>query len=219
MTGHFIVYVGAQPYLDGPLEATPTLVVDADVAMLNEAVERHFDTAHHSLKMVETVLAATNDSVLDWYLYNDGRINGPLPLEAWKMVYPNAMVVDHVQRSARSLHSLLDEWHCQVGDLPECGKIMLSQGDYIQALDGLHDWLPRISEISIAGPSAAQIWPARLQAWMMGQGFSSDHAGLNWQRDQLAAVRRENEQLKCQIKRAQDQIDAMLAIISAYQPT
>jgi hypothetical protein len=219
MTGHFIVYVGAQPYLDDPLEATPTLVVDADVATLNEAVERHFGSTHESFKMVETVLAATNDSMLDWYLYNDSRINGPLPLDAWKMVYPNAVIVGHVQRSARTLHSLLDEWQLQVGDLPESGKIILSQGDYMQALDGLHDWLARISEISIGGPSAAQIWPARLRAWMMAQGFSSDHAGLNWQRDQLAAVRRENEQLKAQIRRAQDQIDAMLAIISEFQPT
>jgi hypothetical protein len=219
MTGHFIVYVGAQAYLDDPVEATPTLVVDADVAKLNEAIERHFGAAHQSFKIVETVLAATNDSMLDWYLYNDSRLNGPLPLDAWKMVYPNAMIAGHLQRSARTLHSLLDEWQQQVGDLPEYGKIIFSQGDYLQALDGLHDWLARISEISIGGPSAAQIWPPRLRAWMMAEGFSSDHEGLHWQRDQLAAVRRENEQLKAKINRAQDQIDAMLAIISAYQAT
>lgn len=219
MTGQFIVYVGAQPYLDGPVEASPTLVVDADVAKLKEAVECHSDSAQQALKVTETVLAAADDSVLDWYLYNDSRINGPLPLEAWKTVYPNAMITAQVQRTARSLQSLLDEWQRQVGVLPESGKIILSQGDYIKALDGLHDWRARITDILIAGPSAALIWPTRLQAWMLAQGFNSDQAGLYWQSDQLAAVRRENEQLKDQIIRAQDQIDAMLAMLDAYQPT
>jgi hypothetical protein len=216
MTGHFTVYVGAQPYLDGPIETGPTLVIDADADKLLEVSARHASAASHQpLSVFQAVLASTDHEVLVWYRFNDSRLNGSLDAESWNHIYPNVTIVDHHERQARALDSLLDEYQASLGELPHYGKLVLSQGDYLQALNGLSSWESRITAVSVCGPSAQQIWTSRLNPWLSGRGFVSEDGGTYWQKDPLSFALRENQQLKTQIKRAQEMIDLLLSDLSA----
>jgi hypothetical protein len=109
----------------------------------------------------------------------------------------------------------LDEWQAKLGGLPQYGRIILSQGDYIRALEGLCSWEPRITSVSAVGPSAQQIWRSRLDPWLTARGFLSEHGGACWQKDPFSLMLIENQQLKAQIKRAQDMIDTILSDLSA----
>jgi hypothetical protein len=216
MTVQFTVYVGAQPYLDGPIETGPTLVIDADADKLHEVSSRHAsDASHQPLSVLEAALSSMDQEVLVWYRFNDSRLNGTQDLETWNHTYPNVTIIDQHERQARALHSLLDEWQAKLGGLPQYGRIILSQGDYIRALDGLCSWEPRITSVSAVGPSAQEIWRSRLDPWLTARGFLSEHGGACWQKDPFSLMLIENQQLKAQIKRAQDMIDTILSDLSA----
>lgn len=212
MTGHFTVYVGAQPYLDGPHDGGPILLIDADTDRLREVSQRYSAAAsRQSLTLQEAVLASTDLEALVWYCFNDSRLNGTLAVESWRHVYPNLTIIDRLELQGRALHALLETWQDELGDLPQFGKIVLSQGDYLKVLSGLNAWESRITEVSVAGPSSAQqIWTSRLTSWFTERGFHSQNGGIHWQKDPLAVALRENQQLRTQLKCAQEMIDTIL---------
>lgn len=212
MTGHFKVYVGAQPYLDGPVEPVPTLVIDADSDKLVEVFAHHASIAsHHPLSVVEAVLASTDKEILAWYQFNDSRLNGSLDLETWSHIYPNVTVVNQSERDARALDSLLDEWQIRQVALPPYGKIVLSQGDHVKSLSGLVNWESRIVSMSVCGPSAEQIWISRLNPMLSSRGFQSETGAAHWQKDPLLSVLRENQKLKKKLECAQQILDSILS--------
>jgi hypothetical protein len=54
-----------------------------------------------------------------------------------------------------------------------------------------------------------------LDPWLTARGFLSEHGGACWQKDPFSLMLIENQQLKAQIKRAQDMIDTILSDLSA----
>lgn len=214
MAGHFTVYVGAQPYIDGMSQPSPSLVTDADVEKLREATRCHATAIPtYPFKVVETVLGATEHSGVIWYQFNDSRLNGVLSAECWRTFYPNATCLTQAERSTRTLHSLLDEWVSPHGSPLLQGTIVLCQGDHLETLHGLNHWEDSISTIFVTGPAAERVWINRLEPWLHERGFWKEPDKLCWQRDRISLLLKENQRLKEQIKHAFGILDNLIGVI------
>lgn len=179
--------------LIGPLRLTaelpkPTLLVEADADRLS-AYRQQF--AHWlstgDLEFRQTILAATANSDVCWYSYNDPRLNGVVPLERWLPLYPNLQLSGQTVLPAETLADILSTWPAAAEHNGEL-DLTIAQGDPLQVLAGAGRWLQRLRRIQVQGPRAAELWLGSLDPWLQEQGFRQDpHDPLIWTLDPLAA--------------------------------
>jgi hypothetical protein len=185
--------------LIGPLRLTeghpqPTLLVEAEADRL-AGYRQQF--AHWlssgDLECRQAVLAATANSEVDWYAYNDPRLNGVVPLERWQPHYPNLQLSVQSILAADTLANILSSWPA-AAEHSRGLDLTIAQGDPLQVLAGAGSWLQRLRRIQVQGPRAAELWLESLDPWLQEQGFRPDpHDPLIWTLDPLAVRLRQQE--------------------------
>ena len=196
---HLMVLVGA-PAAVGALPSGgefSILVVEADLERA-QRLRQQLGGDPQVVLCVE-VLAARSEEPVPWFQFNDGRLNGPLSLEAWRDRYPNLRQLGEEQRRGRRLEDVLEAWAAKLGlaKLPSL-TLQLRQGDPLKALEGLGNWTQALQRVELALPGGMTQSAGPLQAWLVERGFRAgegpEHA---WERDPLATHQlriREQEQ-------------------------
>ena len=205
----------------------PTLVVEAEADRLDGLrlqMAPRFDESE--LTWIQTVLAASSQSEVTWYCFNDARMNGVVSLEHWQSIYPNLQVTGEEQLSARTLADLLNDWPL-AHQSQHAIELTIAQGNPVQILEGAGPWIHRIQRIQLQGPRAAELWGESCDPWLQQQGFRPDPENhVSWTLDPLAArliqqqadvesLRREHEQ---QMAAISDQCNNLLAALRHVFP-
>jgi cell division protein FtsB len=204
--------------LIGPLRLTaglpqPTLLVEAEADRLS-AYRQQF--AHWlstgDLESRQAVLAATANSDVNWYAYNDPRLNGVVPLERWQPYYPNLQLSGQTILPADTLANILSTWPAAAEHDREL-DLTISQGDPLQVLAGAGSWLQRMRRIELQGPRAAELWRESLDPWLQEQGFRPDpHDPLIWTLDPLASrLSQQQAELEALRLHQQQELDSQAA--------
>ena len=204
--------------LIGPLRLTaglpqPTLLVEAEADRLS-AYRQQF--AHWlstgDLESRQAVLAATANSDVNWYAYNDPRLNGVVPLERWQPYYPNLQLSGQTILPADTLANILSTWPAAAEDNRKL-DLTIAQGDPLQVLAGAGSWLQRMRRIELQGPRAAELWRESLDPWLQEQGFRPDpHDPLIWTLDPLASrLSQQQAELEALRLHQQQELDSQAA--------
>lgn len=204
--------------LIGPLRLTaglpkPTLLVEAEADRLS-AYRQQF--AHllstGDLESRQAVLAATANSDVSWYAYNDPRLNGVVPLERWQPYYPNLQLSGQTILPADTLANILSTWPAAAEHDREL-DLTITQGDPLQVLAGAGSWLQRMRRIELQGPRATDLWRESLDPWLQEQGFRPDpHDPLIWTLDPLASrLSQQQAELEALRLHQQQELDSQAA--------
>lgn len=205
---HLMVLVGA-PAAVGALPSGgefSILVVEADLERA-QRLRQQLGGDPQVVLCVE-VLAARSEEPVPWFQFNDGRLNGPLSLEAWRDRYPNLRQLGEEQRRGRRLEDVLEAWAATRGlaQLPSL-TLQLRQGDPLKALEGLGNWTQALQRVELALPGGMTQSAGPLQAWLVERGFRAgegdEHA---WERDPLATHQLRIREQEQQIAEREEQL-------------
>jgi hypothetical protein len=205
---HLMVLVGA-PAAAGALPSggeSSILVVEADLERA-QRLRQQLGGDPQVVLCVE-VLAARSEEPVPWFQFNDGRLNGPLSLEAWRDRYPNLRQLGEEQRRGRRLEDVLEAWAAKRGlaQRPSL-TLQLRQGDPLKALEGLGNWTQALQRVELALPGGVTQSAGPLQAWLVERGFRAgegdEHA---WERDPLATQQLQIREQEQQIAELEEQL-------------
>ena len=205
---HLMVLVGA-PAAAGALPSggeSSILVVEADLERA-QRLRQQLGGDPQVVLCVE-VLAARSEEPVPWFQFNDGRLNGPLSLEAWRDRYPNLRQLGEEQRRGRRLEDVLEAWAAKRGlaQRPSL-TLQLRQGDPLKALEGLGNWTQALQRVELALPGGMTQSAGPLQAWLVERGFRAgegdEHA---WERDPLATHQLRIREQEQQIAEREEQL-------------
>lgn len=164
--------------------AQPTLVLEAQAERL-EALRLQLGPQpdHCGLVMRQAVLAASSETDITWFRFNDARLNGVVPLERLQPLYPNLQLVGQDTLPAHTLADALNTWPA-ANDGQQGIDLSIGQGDPLQVLGGAGAWLHRLQRIQLIGPRANELWREGCDSWLQQQGFRPDpHNPLSWSLD------------------------------------
>ena len=205
---HLMVLVGA-PAAVGALPSGgefSILVVEADLERAQRLCQQL--GGDPQVVLCVEVLAARSEEPVPWFQFNDGRLNGPLSLEAWRDRYPNLRQLGEEQRRGRRLEDVLEAWAATRGlaQLPSL-TLQLRQGDPLKALEGLGNWTQALQRVELALPGGMKQSAGPLQAWLVERGFRAgegdEHA---WERDPLATHQLRIREQEQQIAEREEQL-------------
>lgn len=171
------------------------LVVEADLERAR-LLKNDLQGRQDALVCAE-VLAAQSGTPVQWFRFNDPRLDGPLPEADWREHYPNLRQLGEEQRNGRRLEDVLEAWSArvQLQHQPPL-QLELHQGDPLAALEGLGAWLARLQAVRLprrrgaAAGSAAAGSGAAVAAWLEQRGFRADEElAATWRRDPEATQR------------------------------
>ncbi|TVS07683.1 MAG: hypothetical protein EA413_00490 [Cyanobium sp. PLM2.Bin73] len=209
-------------------EQQPTLVVDAEadrLERLRQQLGPRIGTGDVSFR--QAVLGASPQAALNWFRFNDARLNGVVPLERWQHAYPNLQLSGQEVLSAHTLEDILNDWPA-AQDGQRGIDLTISQGDPIQALSGAGGWLHRLEHIQLQGPQAEALWREFCDAWLEQHGFRADpQKPLCWILDPMAAkairqqaeietLRLQHQQDLLQHAKRQDELQAALSHVFPF---
>lgn len=185
----------------------PTLLVEAQTDRL-EALRKRWGPGTSGSEVVwkQALLAASEQAVVTWFLFNDERLNGVVPLERWQPLYPNLQLTGQIPLSTQTLAGLLDGWQHALDDSSGI-ELILAQGDPLEVLKGAGPWIRRLVQIELQGPRAAEMWADSCDAWLQQQGFRHDpHNHLRWNLDPIGAnlIRQQTEIQALQVQHEQE---------------
>lgn len=188
------VVVGA-PSVAGQWPQGAALVIDAQpsrLAALTSGQRQNVD-----LVCEPAVLAEEGDQPVDWYFYNDSRLDGVVPVSRWQTLFPNAVQLEHQQLLGARLDTLLDRWAGGRDQPFSCPLVLiLRQGDPLAALAGLGAWERLLQRVELVSPSAETLWGTAVASWLEAREFQkmSDQP-LAWGRDLVVRCLRACEEL------------------------
>lgn len=171
------------------------LVVEADLERAR-LLKNDLQGRQDALVCAE-VLAAQSGTPVQWFRFNDPRLDGPLPEADWREHYPNLRQLGEEQRNGRRLEDVLEAWSArvQLQHQPPL-QLELHQGDPLAALEGLGAWLARLQAVQLpqrrgaAAGSPAAGSGAAVAAWLEQRGFrADDELAATWRRDPEATQR------------------------------
>jgi len=208
--------------------AQPTLVLEAQADRL-EALRLQLgpQSNHPMLVMRQAVLAASSETDITWFRFNDARLNGVVPLERLQPHYPNLQLVGQDTLPAHTLADVLNAWPA-TSEGQNCIELSIGQGDPLQMLGGAGAWLHRLQRIQLIGPRANELWREGCDSWLQHQGFRPDpHNPLSWSLDadavrliqqqaEIDALRQRLEQEQQQHSEREDRLQAALRHVFPY---
>ena len=206
------VLVGA-PRLAAALPAGQVVVVEADIdrARALKLELQEIGAFDRVLIAAEVITADYGQPVL-WHRFNDGRFDGPWPLEHWHALYPNLKAHQIEERTGRSLAEVLNIW---LNQLPAAAAdkqktmitLVLRQGDALATLTGCGAWLRDIQSVQLDHPVTTFSEQQAVASWLSQRGFcTADGNGLQWQRDPISTLRFELEESHEKIMQMEEQL-------------
>ena len=206
------VLVGA-PRLAAALPAGQVVVVEADIdrARALKLELQEIGAFDRVLIAAEVITADYGQPVL-WHRFNDGRLDGPWPLEHWHALYPNLKAHQIEERTGRSLAEVLNIW---LNQLPAAAAdkqktmitLVLRQGDALATLTGCGAWLRDIQSVQLDHPVTTFSEQQAVASWLSQRGFcTADGNGLQWQRDPISTLRFELEESHEKIMQMEEQL-------------
>jgi hypothetical protein len=206
------VVVGA-PAMASALPAGQVVVVEAEIGRartLKQQLEE-LGAADRVLVVAEVLTAEHGQAVL-WHRFNDGRLDGPWPLEHWQAQYPNLLAQHFEERNGRCLAEVLNAWQRKV--LAELGDrqksiitLVLRQGDALAALAGCGPWFRGVQSVQLDHPLTGLANQEAVASWLSQRGFSpAEGNGLQWQRDPLGTLNLELEESRQKIMQMEEQL-------------
>ena len=206
------VVVGA-PAVASALPAGQVVVVEAEIerarALKQELQE--LGAVDRVLVVAEVLTAEHGEAVL-WHRFNDGRLDGPWPLEHWQAQYPNLLAQHFEERNGRCLAEVLNVWQQQVSaELGDRQKSMITlvlrQGDALAALAGCGAWLRGVQSVQLDHPVTSLSEQEAVASWLSQRGFCpTEGNGWQWQRDPLGTLNLELEESRQKIMQMEEQL-------------
>lgn len=167
-----LVLIGSNWIPDEPRQ--PTLVIDAQADHLELLRMQKRQCVHYTnLTWKQAVLSSKSNEGINWFRFNDARLDGTVTLEQWRNIYPNLQLIGQETHSAQTLADLLSDWPI-VHDNQQNINLIISQGNPVQILEGAGTWITRFQRIRLASPRAADLWEECCDAWLQQQGFRPD---------------------------------------------
>jgi hypothetical protein len=192
---HLISVIVGAPSLTSLLPSGPVLVIDAKASRLDVLRARGAD----DLSCTEAVLAEQADELLQWHCYVDHRLDGVLPADQLRTVFPNITEPEIVTLSGQRLDALLDAWQPELTSLQATTpllQLIVRQGSPLAALGGLGLWERRVQRVILSGSVADQLWGPAVEPWLRERGFASVvDQPFTWERDPLFLSRLECQEL------------------------
>jgi hypothetical protein len=206
------VVVGA-PAMASALPAGQGVVVEAEIgrarALKRELLELG---AADRVLVASEVLTANHGQAVLWHRFNDGRFDGPWPLEHWQGQYPNVLAQHCEERNGRCLAAVLNVWQQKVsvelGDWQKLSiTLVLRQGDALAAMAGCGAWFRAVQAVRLDHPLSGLSAQEPLATWLSQRGFSAaEGGGSHWQRDPIATLNLELEESREKIIRMEEQL-------------
>lgn len=210
------ILVGAPPTL-AALGTTATLILEGDGQRYQSVAEEWASRGRPAhVQLQRCVLAADRDIPLIWYRFSDSRLNGPLPLERWRSLYPNLQLEGEEMCSSDSLAARLEAW--QPAQEPGTQlQLMVRQGDPVQLLAGAGAWLDRIAAVQLSGAGLQELWQEAVHALLLARGFQRhSEPGRGWQRDpqaqHLQQLIRDRDALQADLAESARELEAVRSL-------
>jgi len=208
------VVVGA-PAMASALPAGQVVVVEAEIGRARALKQQlqELGAADRVLVVAEVLTAEHGQAVL-WHRFNDGRLDGPWPLEHWQAQYPNvlALAQHFEERNGRCLAAVLNVWQqkesVELGDRQKLSiTLVLRQGDALAALAGCGAWLRGVQAVRLDHPLSGLANQEAVASWLNQRGFSAaEGSGSHWQRDPLGTLNLELEESRQKIMEMEEQL-------------
>jgi hypothetical protein len=192
---HLISVVVGAPSLASHLPIGPVLVIDAKASRFEVLRASGAD----DLSCAEAVLTEQTDELVQWHCYADHRLDGVLPVDQLRTVFPNITEPEIVTFSGQRLDGLLDAWQQELTSFRATTpllQLIVRQGSPLAALGGLGLWERRLQRVRLIGFAADQLWRPVLESWLHERGFASvADQPFAWERDPLVLSRLECQEL------------------------
>jgi regulator of replication initiation timing len=191
----------------------PTLIVEADTDRVEKLRLQLTRGGNQAPCLIRQAVLAARPGQLTWYRYNDGRLNGTVPLALLQDDYPNLLLIQEDKLQAQTLADVLEEWPASAEGQPSIA-LTLSQGDPVDVLEGAGAWQQRIQQIVLQTPRAQELWLQPCQTWCLDHGFVTDPLQpLRWTLDplshELSSLRNEVGSIREQLTHAMDQANRL----------
>ena len=206
------VLVGAPPFT-AALPAGQVVIVEADIdrARALKLELKEIGAIDRVLIAAEVLTTDYGQPVL-WHQFNDGRLNGPWPLEHWHAIYPNLKTQQIEERTGRSLAEVLEVWQKQLAaEVADNQKtiitLILRQGDALATLAGCGVWLRDLQSVQLDHPVTNFSEQQAVASWLSQRGFcTAEGNGLHWQRDPMSTLRLELEESHEKVMQMEEQL-------------
>jgi hypothetical protein len=187
-----LVLIGSDRIPDEALQ--PTLLIDAQADRL-ELLHQQASVKHNNSNLTwrQAVLADRSNTEVNWFHFNDGRLDGTVPLEHWLTIYPNLQLIGQEKVKTSTLADLLNDWP-HAADNKLNIDLTVSQGDPLQILAGAGPWIERMGRIKLERPRAPEPWEESCDTWLKQQGFRPDPSNAqSWVLDSQTAKLIQNQ--------------------------
>lgn len=187
----FEVMVGLPSVVSFVGSELPMLLIDADLERIVET-RTHLEQAEHGRQVQwrEAVIGAPEKGEVEWFRFNDERLDGPWHQDFWQRYFVNAQVTGCSQRLPVSLAVLLEEWNDPrfLTGLQR-GALTIRQGNPMDVIASCELWLDRFECIRVQLPVREAVASTELDAWLVPRGYlRHPRLDLQWKRHPLKAA-------------------------------